>query len=72
MSQFYIAHPLLICVVAQMSDKYEAAVIEGPVTTAIIDSEKGSDEAVETKTSPNEPADVPDGGLWAWMAVLGG
>ena len=55
-----------------MSTKYEATVTEAPAILTIADYEKGSDEAVETTLPLNEPVSVPDGGLWAWMAVLGG
>ena len=55
-----------------MSTKHEGTVTESPANDIITDSEKASDEAVESTFPSIEPVSVPDGGLWAWMAVLGG
>ena len=59
-------------IVAQMSTKHEGIVTESPANDIITDSEKASDEAVESTFPSIQPVSVPDGGLWAWMAVLGG
>lgn len=58
--------------IAQMPTKHEGIVTEAPAGETTTDSEKGSDEAVESTLPSNELVYVPDGGLWAWMAVLGG
>ncbi|KAI0719437.1 MFS general substrate transporter [Fomitopsis betulina] len=55
-----------------MLDKFNTTVTVAPATDTIADPQKGPDEAVESLVHSNEPVDVPDGGLWAWMAVLGG
>ncbi|KZT65262.1 MFS general substrate transporter [Daedalea quercina L-15889] len=56
-----------------MSDKHDATVTEAPVAPAVDDAEKGIPSAVESASAfSDELGSVPDGGLWAWMAVLGG
>ncbi|KAH9914343.1 MFS general substrate transporter [Fomitopsis serialis] len=53
-----------------MSTKHEDSVIESPTTPEV--DEKGIVDAVESTCSSDELNPIPDGGLWAWMAVLGG
>lgn len=72
MSPFGASHLVFSDGPIQMLDKFNTTVTVAPATDTIADPEKGPDEAVESLVHSNEPVDVPDGGLWAWMAVLGG